>query len=423
MIELKNLTKKEAYDLVRGCEPFYLKTQNMKWQGKVHNILMETFGRKYRIPIQVVVTAACKAVRYGLTGSQFPLRKSVYAEVNKKRPTNKISPKLTRELLSLMEDAGYLTILKGYFKSKDDSMMTCLRFHDKLLNNLDKECCERWGISRLKDYPVIEVIDSTKSIKNRNVFKDPQFIRGSKPLQDQVTLVNREIEKHLVTYNGETCSVLYKRRFENNLQSGGRWYVIGTFQTEEKDFRNTIRIDSEPTTEIDISHIHPSILASISGFILPKDYDPYDISFYVRTPINREDLRDFIKPCFMALLYASERNNALHEIRKKLWSNNRVSNWLDAETILESLEEHNYILKDYFYKKDNWKLCQFLDSCIATKIMVHFAHNNKVALNYHDSWIVKTKDKQELISVIEDAWMEVIGNDDNLYYKVEFENK
>ena len=61
-------------------------------------------------------------------------------------------------------------------------------------------------------------------------------------IREEITIVNKEIEKHIITYMGEVCSVVYKRRFEDDLFSAGRWYVIGTFQTEGSKGRNTIRI-------------------------------------------------------------------------------------------------------------------------------------------------------------------------------------
>mgnify|MGYP001242605472 CR=1 FL=1 len=422
MIELKELPKKEAFTLVRGCELPTFKTQNMKWQQTIITTLVKEFGRKYRTPIQLIITGATKAKRNGSTGIMFPLNKNVYSKINENRPTSKLNYNLIRELIGLMEDANYLTILQGYRNSKEDKMTTCLRFHDKLLNNLDKECCDRWGESRLKYHVDLEVVDTDKSNATRKVLKNLKNIRNSKDFKDEVRMVNNNLQEHLITYSGETCCVVYKRRFEGDLQNGGRWYVVGTFQVEDKDDRNTIHIDSTPTVEIDIDQIHPSIAASILGIKLPEGYDPYDLTNYVHTPIEKKTLRTFIKPCFMALLYSKTRHTALHEIRKKLWKDKHVANWLDAETILEALEEHNTILSDFFYKKDNWKLFQYIDSQIATKVMVHFASKGEVCLGYHDSFIVTHHNKQELIRVMTNSWESVIGDLTNFSYSVEFDN-
>lgn len=422
MIELKTLSKSEVLNLVRGCEPPNFNTQNLKWQQGIYKVLYQGFGYQYRTEIKMIVTGACRCVRYGLTGIIFPLDRKVFKEVNKKRPTNKISYKKITELISMMEKNEYLTVLKGYYRSQEDSFTTCLRFSSKMLNNLDKRNCDKWGVSRVKDLDVVEVVDSVKSQGHYKTFKTTQGMKGIRKLKEDVELVNNVLSEHDISYKGESCCVVYKRRFEDDLFSGGRWYAVGTFQVEVSEGRPSILIDKTPTVEVDVNHIHPAILASIAGTKLKPDYDPYDIASYVNTPISHETLRNFIKPCFMSLLYAKNRGTALYEIRNKLYNDRHVGNWLDAETILEALEDHNQVLSEFFYKKDNWKLCQFIDSQIASKIMVHFASKGEACLNYHDSWIVTYHNKEELVRVLTESWRKVVGNLDNFSYGVEFDN-
>lgn len=420
MIELAKLDSKTRLDLVRGCEPFFITYRSPKWQNDIVKALCKEFGKKYETSVRVILTAASKAKRYNLTGSLFPLDFMKFKKAASKTSKN-IPYKETKDLIALMEQLGYLTLYVG-FKDKFDSMSSAIRFHDKLLNCLDKKMCDKWGMSRFGNFDPLEVIDSGNSTSNVDAFHSLKKFKGVKKMVDEIMIVNKEMEKHLITYQGETCCVVYKRRFEDDLQSGGRWYAIGTFQVEGSYGRSSIMIDSKPTVEIDVKHIHPSILASIAGVNLDKDYDPYDITGYVKTPIDFNHLRNFIKPCFMVLLYSKSRHTALYEIRDKLWKDTHVANWLDAETILESLEEHNQVLSEFFYNKDNWKLCQFIDSQIATKLMVHFASKGEVCLNYHDSWIVTYSNKVELVEVLRESWKSVVGNSDNFKYDIKFDN-
>lgn len=73
MIKLEELDKKTRLDLVRGCEPFYITYRSPKWQNKIVKSLCEEFGAVYEVPIRVILTAASKSKRYGLTGTQFTL--------------------------------------------------------------------------------------------------------------------------------------------------------------------------------------------------------------------------------------------------------------------------------------------------------------------------------------------------------------
>lgn len=420
MIELKSISKNERYDLVRGCELFFITYKSPKWQNKIVKKLCDEFGEEYKIPIRVVLTAASKAKRYNLKGSMFSLDYMKFSKANSKT-TKKIPYKLTKDLIYLMEEENYLTFYKG-FKNKQESMASFLKFHDKLLDNLDKGMCDKWGLSRLTNFTPLEIVDSCHSTSSTKVYHSLKKFKGTGTIVEKINMVNKELSKHDISIKGESSCVVYKQRYEGNLNNGGRWYVVGTFQTESSELRNTIKIDQEPTVEIDICHIHPAILASIAGFKIRDNYDPYDITDYVNTPVDFKRLRNFIKPCFMALLYANNRGTALYTIRKKLKDAQHIANWLDAETILEALEDHNHMLSEFFYSKDNWKLCQFVDSQIATKIMIHFTSKGEVCLNYHDSWIVKCHHREELIQVIKDSWLVVVGNTDNLKYKIEFDN-
>lgn len=420
MIELKNISKNDRHDLVRGCELFFITYRSPKWQNHIVSQLCEEFGVEYEIPIRVVLTAASKAKRYNLKGSMFPLDYMKFAKAATKT-TKKIPYKLTKDLICLMEDAGYLTFYKG-FNNHQESMSSFLKFHNKLLDNLDKKMCDKWGLCRFDNFSPLEVVDSEKSTNSKKEFHSLKKFKGSGLIAKNVMMVNKELAKHDITIKGESSCVVYKQRYEDNLQNGGRWYVTGTFQTESSKLRKTIEIDGKPTVEVDVCHIHPAILASIAGFKLKDDYDPYDITSYVKTPIGFKYLRNFIKPCFMALLYSKNRGTALYEIRSKLKTDNHIANWLDAETILEALEEHNHMLARFFYHKDNWKLCQYVDSQIASKIMIHFASKGEVCLNYHDSWVVSYLNKEELIQVLTDSWQKVVGNLDNFKYDIEFDN-
>jgi len=416
MIELKDLHKADQYDLVRGCEPFFVTYKSPKWQKKLVSLLVGEFGNTYLNEIKVILTSASKAKRYNCTGSQFPLGSDVFAEANK-ITKQKVSLKKTRSLLSLMEDAGYLTILLGYYKTKSDKMTTCLRYSTKLLDQLKKKHCIKWGLSRTEGVQFLEVVDTENSTKNCKKFHSLKKFKGSGEIRDEVKNINSVIGENTITFNGDECVVIYKRRFEGDLYNAGRLYTIGTFQTECSDLRHTIQINGEDTAESDVRHIHPSLMASKLGIKLPDDFDPYDINYLLGYKGDLKQLRSFMKVCTMCLFYAKHRGSALYEIRTKLKTDN-ILKGLTASDILEALEEHNYVLHEFYYNKDMWKCNQFMDSSIIVKVMTHFANKGVVALSYHDSVRVQTKHLPELLIVMRQAWIEVVGNDDNFKYTI-----
>ena len=419
MINLKELHPWERYSVIRGCEPFFLTYRSPNWQTNTVKMLLSKFGKEYEVPVKVVLTAAAKARRYNDKGCMFPLSKNAYStttSVNHKTGKS-ISYRRTRRLLDLMEEEGYLTIYKGYFNSTEDSMPSYLVFHDKLLSILDKNLCKKYAINKVEGLQVVEIIDEDLSTKTRKVFKTNSKFKGVANITKEVKLVNKILSEADISLEGEVCTVIYKRRFHDCIKQGGRWYVVGSFQTESSDKRKTILVDGESCTEVDFKFIHPSLFATIEGIKLDKDYDPYNIKYLLNTELPELEVRDFCKSAMMALLYASNRGTALYEIRAKIA---KIGLPLHEKDVLEALEEHNYFLHKYFYNKDNWKLAQYIDSQIATHITLHFAKKGEVCLCYHDSFIVKKGLQEELILTMEDAWMKVLGNIDNYKYKVEF---
>lgn len=419
MINLKDLHPWERYYIVRGCEPFFLTYKSPKWQTKVVNQLVEEFGKEYEISIRVILTAAAKARRYNDKGCMFPLNANEYSSTTPimQKTGKKISYRRTRRLLDLMESAEYFTVYKGYFLSSEDAMPSYLVFHDKLLSLLDKDLCKKYAINRTEDLQVVEIIDEELSTKTKNVFKTNSKFKGVAKITKEIKLVNKILSKAKITFDGDVCTVVYKRRFHTCIKQGGRWYVVGSFQTECADKRHTIKIDDECCTEVDFKFIHPSIYATLEGIKLDESYDPYNIKYLLETDLPEKEVRSFCKKAMMALLYSKNRGTALYEIRKSIREDDIN---LDEKDVLEALEEHNYFLSKYFYTKDNWKLAQFIDSQIATKIMLHFANKEEVCLCYHDSFIVKKCFQEELIGVMKDSWNLVLGNTDNFKYDVEF---
>lgn len=417
MIELSKLSPQKRYDIVRGSQTFFLAYKSPKWQDSTVEYLEKEFGKKYNKSIKVILTCVAKALRYESYSSQFSLDRNVFAEANKITKQN-VSYNTTKELLLKLEEKDYLTLYKGYYNSSKDSMMSCLVFNDKLLNLLDKEVCKTCASSKLEGLQFVEVVDENLSTKKKKVFITNSKVKGVGDITKQVKKVNKVVEKSVITYRGEVCSVVYKRRFHNCIKQGGRWYIIGSFQTEEAEYRYTIEIDGEETTEVDFRYIHPSIFATLEGITLAEEYDPYNIKHLLNTTLSEKEVRSLCKVAMMALLYASNRGTALYEIRRLL--KDECVEDINEKDILEALEEHNFFLHKYFYTKDNWKLAQYIDSQIATNIMMHFANKGEVCLCYHDSFIVKKAQQTELINLMKDSWKKVLGNTDNFKYKVEF---
>ena len=417
MIELKKIEYNERYNLVRGFEPFFLSYRSPKWQYNIVKGLELIVDSKCERELKVLLTAVTKAKRYKTTGVQFTLDKNKYSK--KVRGVNQsINYSKMKNVLEVLEEHEYLTVYVGYKNSDTDFMKSYLKFHPKLLNLLPDKACKSQGMKRSEGVSLVEVTNSTLSTKTRKVFKTNSTIKGVGEITKQIRKANKLYEDNEITFNGDVCCVIYKRRFENSLNFAGRWYTIGTFQTEDKTLRHTIKINGQDTTEVDFRYIHPAIFATLSGIDLPEDYDPYSVAYLLNTKLPFDKVRELAKQGLMSLFYANNRGTALYEIRNNLRKEGITC--ITDKCLLEALEEHNFFLHNYFYNKENWKIAQFVDSQIATYIIMHFTDKQEVCLSYHDSFIVKKELQEELVLTMEDSWMRVLGNVDNFKYKVEF---
>ena len=424
MIDLSKLTHEERKNIIRGCEPFpTMRYTNVLWIKPIVKVLLEEIGDVvYEPELKLILTAASKAKRHNLSGSQFSMSEKGFAHANR-LTKQKNSIKRMRKLLKIMEGLDYLTYLRGFNIKNTVSCKSYLRFSPRLLKLLDKSKCDKFGMKR-EDMDIVEVVDVEKTkttrgfnkkgvfVKTKNVILKPtQQIRGIGALKKDLKAYNTLLERQLITYKDDAVIALYKRRFEGDLLSCGRYYTIGGLQGEDKNYRNTIKINGKATCEIDVRGIQPRSLLVRKGIVLPEDYDPYKIGIVPR---------DFAKTLLFPVLFSNSRKDAKTSITTKLKAAGIKD--ITSEEVINAFENHNKEIKDCFYNKYQYRELQYLDSSIAEFVINYFTSKSVPLLSWHDSWIIESIYKEELIKVIKAAWLEVMGTSDNCYLDVEYDN-
>lgn len=148
-----------------------------------------------------------------------------------------------------------------------------------------------------KNSPMIEVRDKDKKPLSLNRFKRRQarlFRESSEPVQ----VYNNLWLKHDATLNGRVLIPFMKRKFNGDLNHGGRFYDASHLVLS-KELRPSILIDGEPTVEPDFKAMHFAILYALAGIQLEDD--PYMVEGFERKTIklvslvllNSEDLERF----------------------------------------------------------------------------------------------------------------------------------
>jgi hypothetical protein len=174
---------------------------------------------------------------------------------------------------------------------------------------------------------------------------------------------------------------------------GGRFYW-GWWQNIPSRFRSCIHINGKQTVELDYRQLNPTILYALAGVSLHGD--AYEVGL-------GPDHRDLVKQAFNAMVQSSRV--LTRPPRGLEFPKNSCVTWRDLVTRIQA--KHSPI-SDMFFKGLGMKL-QFEDSCVAEKVMLHFAKIGAAILPIHDSFICHWGYQQELEDVMCDAFEEQFG--------------
>jgi hypothetical protein len=207
-------------------------------------------------------------------------------------------------------------------------------------------------------------------------------------------------------------------RFSETFELHGRLYTGRYGQQALRGFeRQTIRINGQPTIELDFCGMHPRLLYHLLGIEYADDpYLPNGTATttaqrllakrIVNTAINANSRRATIEACNAAaqifdrkgkrkcprdVYVALELQDAMQKTR---WTFDWLYDWL--------VEAHRPIRR-YFNSDYGIRLMR-LDGSIALEVLHRFAEQGVPALGIHDSFIVPIDCKRELREAMHDAY-------------------
>jgi hypothetical protein len=240
-------------------------------------------------------------------------------------------------------------------------------------------------------------------------------------------------------------STQVKAVFTENFDQNGRLYTEGVFRHQEfseKD-RKHIRINGEPTVELDYSGLHPRLLYALEG--IQYNEDPYFLPAF--TNEENKVLRPFFKIVLMTMLNSEKPQKTkfgkavgscncwldptLHQPDEKFTDENyddlsdsdkRYFNDLkkvwklgitkaDVKDILNEFFAHHYRISKYFCTGLTGFRLYNLDGKIAVDVCMFFVKKKPPVpiLPIHDSFIVQRKFKKELKGVMEEQYEKHTG--------------
>ena len=200
--------------------------------------------------------------------------------------------------------------------------------------------------------------------------KDVEIVKLSKRLE-------LDSDKYPIDLSKRTLTRIFAN---GSFKEGGRFYR-GWWQNVPSEFRKFITINEGVTTEYDFSQLSPHMLYFAYNHKMGNE-DAY-------SRVLDGEHRDVVKKAFNAMVQSSS------QLTTKPFSLNMDGmdmSWADLRQRI--LDAHKPI-KDLFFCGTGNKL-QFVDSCIAESVMLHFAKQNLVALPIHDSFIMREQYAGEL---------------------------
>lgn len=193
---------------------------------------------------------------------------------------------------------------------------------------------------------------------------------------------------------------LYRVFNNGRFDHGGRFYG-GWWQRINANRRSHILIDGEETIEIDYSAMHCRMCYDLSGRSLPPNVDPYLIP-------GLEHLRDAVKFAFLVLFNLSPGQRARADDNVKAMIKNRTS----FRDLLIAVEQHHQPIKEWFRSGRGVEL-QWLDSKIASSVMGFCVNHDIPCLPIHDSFIVPSSARKQLLHAMEHAYAAFVRTPSN----------
>jgi hypothetical protein len=379
---------------------------------------------RFREALRVVVLGLYVAWR-----ADPDLQVGINLNANWYRPRNRYgNPALTyRQVKAAYEGLkrlGYLVVDKrGHYDPKSRSgFNTKIRATEKLIALLqDQAQIDAHRIARLPSAETI-ILKEEKDTDDYARLLQYKDTDSTNAMRENLVLINSVLERHDIglAVTEQELRILRQRmkrdpekgpldfnrrslrRVFNNgkFDEGGRfyggwWQLIPNDPQKGTAYRQHITIDGQPTVELDYSGHHPRMLYAEIGLEFPGD--PYDIG-------QPAPYRGVVKETFFKMVNAGEYGIAQPD------DYDAAAMGMMFDELQERIKAKHEPIAKFFCTGAGLRL-QYRDSCMAERIMMHFARQGILCLSVHDSFIVQRRYADELEAVMRQVALEEIGVD------------
>ena len=350
-------------------------------------------------------------------GTVFNNGKSRYNELNIKDSTTKIIHRL--------RDAGLVGFKKGFkgssewrgYISRIWPLETLVQMFENaafgefdvgykegretiILRDVDKKDIEYEDEHHICQMRML--VEKYNSLLEKTFIDIPYLDRPRIELPDKTN--SRRTNKHVfvnITHHDK-----FVRRIFNNssFSDGGRFYG-GWWQRIDSCHRKNIRIDDNPTNEIDFSSLHVVLAYAKEGI----DYwdttnkDPYNLT--VRGIKNPEHAREVTKTLFLLALNASTERSLFKAFRSELDYKSYPYTFPDEvlTELLDTIKSNHPNIAHLICSGAGLRLMN-IDSRICEYVIADFVQTDTPILTVHDSFIVPFGEDDRLHQLMKEAF-------------------
>lgn len=246
-----------------------------------------------------------------------------------------------------------------------------------------------WVVAEEKHTPIILMHDEEGKIADA----PPEETEEVKAKAEKIKKINAFTSKYKAKLEGKKINTeLHSTYCNNDWKQGGRLYTsAGGYQSLSSEERKSLKINGKDTVELDFSAYHPHLLYALKGIQLSSD--PY--AFHS----NRQ-------ACKLALnitINAKNKDQALFAFQNK-WEGEKI----DVDALFADMEKYHTAIAEFFYSGAGCAL-QNIDSEIAINILMKLRGKRIIALPVHDSFIVPSQFKEQLLQVMQEEYQKYTG--------------
>lgn len=297
---------------------------------------------------------------------------------------SKTNSKRMRGVLDALSANGYIHIVLGNQASGLTTRVQATpRLHLLLRPLMDLQI-------KMRERPCVVIKDEAKNDV------DLHKVDGAHEHISLMKGLNAAAAKHKFEFEGKRLYVYYRRIFNNgSLAQGGRLY--SQHQQLRSVVREKIKINDEPTIELDYVSIHAHLLYWRATGDIYRGSDAYTIP---------DVPRPLAKIAMQVLLNCTSRSAAQLALARHIREQHLPYR---ASDVLAAMESLHAPVRAHLYSGVGLEL-QRQDSDICVSVLQAFAAQELPILAVHDSFIVRAEDADRLRATMQAASLTHIGH-------------